>query len=158
VFDTLETDMSTASGAGELEAVCDVCLQLIADGEGNVWVDQNAAHQLYHSPAWPPGQDYDEDDDECDDLGELTPGVQNVPWRTTHTACEVCRWPYLIPVERIRSWQSYLHWSAHLMSKEWLPATDWREFVLRSLEPKRAAVAGLRPSQPQDLTFRGIGS
>lgn len=66
-------------------------------------------------------------------------------------------WAYAIAVERIRSWQAFLHWTVHLMDKRWLAGTDWQLIALRSLEPRQAAVSGLRPLRPQGLDWNRIG-
>jgi len=47
--------------------------------------------------------------------------------------------PYKIEVERIRTWQRFLYWSAQVTGKKWRVATDWRLFTLRSPQPQRAA-------------------
>lgn len=133
----------------DLIAVCDVCLQQIDDGDGHVWADQDDANSAFYST--------DGSDDPLDFLG-LTTRPDVVAWRTTHTSCGMSDCAYKIEVERIRTWQSFLYWSAHLTGKKWHVATDWRVFALRSLEPTRGAVSGLRPVRPQDLRQRGIGA
>lgn len=39
----MEPYMTDAMPTPDLQAICDSCLQPIADGEGHVWVDQHAA-------------------------------------------------------------------------------------------------------------------
>jgi hypothetical protein len=38
----MEPYMTDATPTPDLQAICDNCLQPIADGEGHVWVDQHA--------------------------------------------------------------------------------------------------------------------
>lgn len=135
----------------DLQAICDICLEPIADGDGSVWVDPDAADKavrLSNATA-----------DSSQRLDEfLAANTEDVPWHTTHSTCQdIPTWAYAIAVERIRGWPAYLHWCAHLMGKTWIDGTDWQEFVLRSLEPKLAAVSGLRPLRPQSLRWGGIG-
>ncbi|GAA2263660.1 hypothetical protein GCM10010430_55290 [Kitasatospora cystarginea] len=143
--------MSDDRPTPDLQAICDVCLQLIGDEEGAVWVDQDAAHNEAQMPV----SKVDEGGFEVLDLTNLPAEVK---WRTTHTTCQDApAWAYAIPVERIRTWPALLHWSVHLMDKRWLEATDWQLFVLRSLEPKLGGISGLRPLRPQGLDWLGIG-
>jgi hypothetical protein len=44
-----EPYMTDATPTPDLQAICDSCLQPIADGEGHVWVDQDAAHTAARS-------------------------------------------------------------------------------------------------------------
>lgn len=139
----------------DLQAVCDSCLKPIADGEGHVWVDQSLAHRVsrrQHGDTipWP-------DSDGEENL--IAESGLDVAWHTTHTECApvMPTWAYAIAVERINTWPRYLHWTAHLMAKGWIEATDWERLILTSVEPQRGAASGLRPVRPQDLEFRGIG-
>jgi hypothetical protein len=140
----------------DLQAICDTCLTVIADGAGHVWVDQAAAHtsiRELRAQQAEPGAGIDVHTWYDDDLA-------GTKWHTTHDTCapEAFETSYAIPVERINTWPAVVHWTAHLMHKGWLEATDWDMFTLRTVEPQRATVSGLRPIRPQDLDFRGIGS
>lgn len=137
----------------DLQAICDTCLTVITEGEGHVWIDQDLAHKAARRAKgdtipWP---DSDGTENVTIDGG--------VPWQTTHTNCapHMPTWAYAIPVERINAWPAFLHWTAQLMGKGWVEATNWDMFILQSVEPQRGAVSGLRPLRPQDLEFRGIG-
>lgn len=139
----------------DLTAICDTCLNTIPAGEGHVWVDQDLAHKVTRrhqgdTIPWP----------DSTGVEDITSPDHGVRWHVTHTACEprMPEWAYAIPVERISTWPSFLHWTAHLMHKGWLEVTDWDDLVLRALEPHRSTPSGLRPNRPQDLDFRGIGS
>ncbi|MDQ3763039.1 MAG: hypothetical protein M3460_15740 [Actinomycetota bacterium] len=141
--------MTDATPSPDLQAICDVCLQPIADGEGYVWVDQGAADTAARSTLPAP--------DAPQSLADFLES-DDVTWHTTHTAChDMPSWAYTISVERIRTWPAYLHWCAHLMGKPWLKTTDWECFVLNSLEPGQAAISGLRPIRPQSLHWQGVG-
>ncbi len=142
--------MTDSTPTPDLQAICDICLQPIADGEGHVWVDQDAADTAARNTL--------PDTDTIQSLNDLLNSGEDVSWHTTHTAChDMPSWAYAIDVERICTWPGYLHWCAHLMDKEWLHATDWQCFVLNSLEPSRAAISGLRPLRPQSLPWHPVG-
>ncbi|MER5653479.1 hypothetical protein ABT076_10730 [Streptomyces sp. NPDC002131] len=143
----------------DLQAICDGCLTVITDGEGNVWTDRHIAEKTSRKAR---GEDTSWMDDEplADATDALTVGEAGVTWHVTHTGCApvMPSWAYAIPVERITTWPAVLHWTAHLMDKGWLAATDWSLLLLKTVEPQRASVSGLRPIRPQDIEFRGIGS
>jgi hypothetical protein len=141
----------------DLQAICDICVQPIADGEGHVWVERSEAIELTMNTALP-----DHATHICDlsEVFEPSSGASEnyMPWRTTHTTC--CPVPsheYGIAVERIRTWAAYLHWTVHVTRKPWLWVTDWHMFVLRSLEPDRGGLSGVRPKEAQSLEWDGIG-
>lgn len=143
----------------DLQAICDGCLTVIADGEGHVWTDRHIAEKTARQAR---GEDVSwmDDDPLADATDALVGGETGVAWHTTHSDCapKMPSWAYAIPVERINTWPAFLHWTAHLMDKGWLGGTDWAEFIHRSVNPTHAAVSGLRPIHPQDTKFRGIGS
>ncbi|MET9083245.1 hypothetical protein ABZX77_15350 [Streptomyces sp. NPDC004237] len=137
--------------AYDLEAVCDVCLQPVRDGEGALAVDTARAERLVH--AWRKRVG-------ADPLAVFphTSGHHCAAWTVRHHTCgRQPRFCYAISVERIRTWTGLLHWSAHLADKHWLVATDWNALVLRALEPRRAAVSGLLPVRPRDLRGGPVG-
>lgn len=138
----------------DLQAICDTCLTAIADGEGHVWIDQDLTHRAARRQQ---GRPTDWEDSDGTESITVDGGI---PWNTTHDACAPHKpaWAYAIPVERINTWPAFLHWTAQLMSKGWLEVTDWDMCILRSVEPQRGAVSGLRPVRPQNLEFWGIGS
>ena len=95
----------TSPAAGQdLLAVCEVCLQLIADGDGAVWCRPETAAA--------PSEPSDCDDDTSLTLTELLAQPDTrARWRVTHEDCEPAA-GYQIAVERIRTWPAYLHWTA----------------------------------------------
>ncbi|MCM2431066.1 hypothetical protein [Streptomyces sp. RKAG337] len=135
----------------DLVAVCDLCLQAIADGEGALEVDTAAADRaarIWRERVGP------------DPLAvfRTTPGARPVAWTVRHGGCgSAPRFAYTIAVERVRSWTALLHWWTHLADKSWLPATDWQDLMVRALEPRQAAVSGILPSRPRDLRGGPIG-
>jgi hypothetical protein len=50
-----------------------------------------------------------------------------VRWQALHTSCDpdLEREDYFIEVDRIRTAEDALRWTAHLMPKTWLHRTDW---------------------------------
>lgn len=141
------------SNTVDIVAICDTCLTAIADGEGHVWIDQDLAHRTARHQK---GQTAGWEDSDGTETITVDGGL---PWNTTHNDCHPAKpaWAYAIPVERINTWPSFLHWTAHLMNKGWIEVTNWDMYILQSVEPQRGATSGLRPARPQDLEFRGIG-
>jgi hypothetical protein len=142
----------------DLQAICDSCLAPIAEGEGHVWTDQHvslkeARKARGESVEWM-------DNDPITDIADtLLVGEAGVAWHVTHAECapRMPSWAYAIPVERITTWPAFLHWTAHLMGKGWLGATDWDRLIHRAVNPHHSTPSGLRPIRPQDTEFRGIG-
>jgi len=131
--------MTTVPKNADLQAVCDICLQAIRPGEGAVWADQDAAWQAVWATPTTSGR-------AC-----LAGQPAAVEWQTDHTVCvEIPGDAFTIPVEEISRWSSALHWTAHLISQRWVEATDWSEYLLRSLDPQHQTPGGLHPLQPQD--------
>lgn len=51
-------------------------------------------------------------------------------WMARHIACDDIDGPfYAIDVERIRTPEQMLWWTAHLMEKRWLTFTNWRGII-----------------------------
>lgn len=141
----------------DLQAICDSCLTVIAEGEGHVWTDRHVAERTARMAR---GEDVSWMADDPQTDANLTVGEIGTAWHTTHNGCapEMPSWAYAIPVERINTWPAFLHWTAHLMDKSWLDGTDWTELIHRAVNPIHSAVSGLRPVRPQDIEFRGTGS
>jgi hypothetical protein len=128
----------------DLLAVCDVCLQLIADDDGAVWCRPDTV-----ATAPPP----DEGQFLLDELLAM-PDTRS-RWRVTHDGCEPGE-GYRIAVERIRTWPAYLHWTAHLMGKGWFAGTNWDDLILDTLDPT-STQPGIRPRTARDLGHRHVG-
>lgn len=107
--------------------ICDVCTQLIADGEGYVHTNLGDAVKA---------RQFDLGQDRTvlrivtfDDLAKMP---RRSRWRTHHEKCL----PFLgdsndywMDVERLRTWRQIAHWSAHLSGKNWFAYTDWTGLV-----------------------------
>ena len=128
----------------DLTLICETCLFPIARGKGSVYVrtgDLRDYREAMHEwrEAHPDGS--------AVDLIELVDDFpEDIHWRTGHDACrddhdEGC---YEIDDELIASWGALAHWTAHLMSKNWLGDSDWDELlreVAGEVPPRRIRVA-----------------
>lgn len=54
-------------------------------------------------------------------------------WQPAHDSCRklFLELHYDIPVERLRTPRDVLAWTAHLIGKNWLSVTDWRDWLYR---------------------------
>jgi len=107
---------------------CSVCDKPVADDDGYVTMDMAEIPRV---------------EDERKVWGEANPeGVtaakldtypKSAPWRVFHLDCdpEPDREAYSIDVGRIRSSWAAMAWTAHLMRKTWLAATDWDVLIER---------------------------
>ncbi|GGU52065.1 hypothetical protein [Streptomyces violascens] len=135
----------------DLVAVCDVCLGEIADGGGVLEVNTAAADRALRAWRTRVGADPQA-------LFHLTPGTRPVKWVVRHHDCDTGPvFAYTIAVERIRSWTGAMEWSVHLADKPFLAATDWFDLLDRALHPRRAAVSGILPRTPRDLSGGPVG-
>jgi hypothetical protein len=104
----------------ELDFICDLCGLPVEDGAGALYVAHAdvAAARTSMAPS-----DADGRLDVIAFLGQPVPAL----WHIHH---DVCRAPdadgYDIAVELVRRWRDLAHWTAQLMEKSWLPATNWR--------------------------------
>lgn len=124
--------MTTEPPAAELQAICERCVQVIADGEGALWVN-------------PPAPD------------TRRTQANRVPWHVTHTGCDAPRVGYRIEIERVRTWAGLLHWAAHLMDKDWVSDTNFADLIRDTLNPTSTAPGGIRPLNLRDLGHRHVG-
>lgn len=133
------------NGNAELQAICEVCMFSIADGEGAVWIQPPTA------PTRPTHVELDR--------SQPAPGghAGRATWHVTHDECDHPRIGYRIEVERIRTWAAYLHWTGHLMSKDWIGDTNWSDMVLDSLNPTSTTTGGIRPLILRDPGHRYVG-
>ncbi|MFD0629738.1 hypothetical protein ACFQ2K_51235 [Streptomyces sanglieri] len=62
---------------------------------------------------------------------ELLEGPDQARWRASHEGCDPERGGshYLVAAEKLRTRADLLDWTAHLMEKNWLSATDWRDLL-----------------------------
>ncbi|WP_189971208.1 hypothetical protein [Streptomyces violascens] len=135
----------------DLTAMCDLCLGEGAEGDGVLEVDTAAADSALRAWRAKAGADPHA-------LFHLTSGARPVKWRVRHHSCGTGpRFAYTIAVERIRSWTAAVDWSIHLTDKTFLAATDWFDLLDRALHPRRAAVSGILPRIPRDLSGGPVG-
>ena len=112
----------------EINWTCYVVGQPVEDKAGYVAVDVYEAVRVERERA-----EWDEARPGVD-IGEMMrsyPGPAR--WQALHGACDPLdeRGPYAIDVHRTRTPWMLLSWTAHLMGKTWLAATDWDEIIER---------------------------
>jgi hypothetical protein len=127
--------------ACEIGWVCEVCREPITDDSGYLTLDYAAAlryeddtrqwreqHRELHRMLRP------------DAVAALRDYPERVRWRPLHRKCdpaadsaEAEEWR--IAAGRIQTVGDVLMWTAHLLGKTWLPATEWGE-VLRAVNGK----------------------
>lgn len=49
------------------------------------------------------------------------------------TGCQGCYW---FAVERCTTWAQLVHWTAHLLKKDWVATTNWLDFIEAAAEGK----------------------
>jgi hypothetical protein len=114
----------------ELTLICGQCRTPITDGAGYLGVSlaevRSYLRDLREWQAAHSGQ--------VVDLHTLLEMREEIAWRAEHYACAETRGDngddsYEIGAGRIPTWAALTHWTSHLMSKNWLPATDWAELL-----------------------------
>lgn len=119
----------------DLVLICDTCHKAIANGEGNLWIDDNdVRHAQRLHAAWDRAHTQYDGDIAAGiaatgaDLLDL---VADVPWQAHHNACDPQPHAnaYAIAAAEIRTWGQLLDWTAHLMEKPWLVDTDWGDLL-----------------------------
>lgn len=118
---------------------CDACAQPVHGDEGYIHVDDYAARQVVEAREQDRRDRYERA--KTDPIGayfysltELRSLPQSVPWQVHHRACD----PrpdtddYWFAVERAATHADLLHWTAHLMGKNWLSGTAWDDFIRKA--------------------------
>lgn len=105
---------------------CDKCRRVIADGKGYIHVDfadvkaaeEHARGQALSS--WSTAR-------------QVVAAGGLAPWRVHHRNCDPgpSASGYWFGVESVRTGRALIEWTAHLMEKNWLPATDWSDLLYR---------------------------
>jgi predicted GIY-YIG superfamily endonuclease len=109
--------------------VCDECHGPVGNGEGYLHISYHAIHEAEQNrTGWKakyPGPTIDG--------SALAQYPKPAQWLVHHDECdpESDQGDYVISIERARTAAQMLSWTAHLMGKNWLPATDWRELLER---------------------------
>lgn len=129
---THQPDRSPASPAvvavTELAVICDACAKPISDGAGYLHVSHHAIAEHEQAMArW--REDNQPGGYMC--ITDLLAIPKPARWRAHHRRCdpEPDSSDYWIDVARLRTWRALLEWTAHLMGKRWLPATDWQRLI-----------------------------
>lgn len=64
--------------------------------------------------------------------------VPHAIWRPYHDKCWGGTFSYEIEVHRLRTFEQFASWTAHLWGKKWFPFTDWDTFTRTYLKPADA--------------------
>jgi hypothetical protein len=119
----------------ELNAFCDICNGLIADGEGSIWLrSADLVHAERVTTAREEGRHTKQRDGSAASPGAQPSGLrETAEWNVTHSVCDpgADAAIYRFEVHQCRTWAGLVNWTAHLMEKSWLRHTDWIE-LLRS--------------------------
>lgn len=95
--------MAEAKPTQQLTWTCTVCGNPIADGTGSIFIPYEEIRGALRADCEP-------------------------RWITAHFDCDD-RDGYSIDVERIRTHEQALAWTAHLMGKRWVADTNWLDVV-----------------------------
>jgi hypothetical protein len=136
---TAQAVVSAQKDLDTIEWLCHTCKKPVANGKGYVHVHDNACSEVRQARrAWK--KDLREKQKKSElgsweaiSLDDLMKLPDRVPWEVHHRKCDPNpgRPGYWIGVERIRTYAQMLNWTAHLMSRNWLKDTNWRELISR---------------------------
>jgi hypothetical protein len=114
---------------------CDLCGRRVADGDGYLEVDDQAARgraQIVEEQLRALSARYV---DGAIPVSEIAT-TPRVAWVVYHRDCDPdSESGYWLGVERCRTLEHLLNWNAHLHEKDWLEHTDWDRFIQRRLAP-----------------------
>jgi hypothetical protein len=114
----------------DLTLACGQCRQPIAAGAGYLGVSlAEVRSYLRDLKEWREAHG-----GQVVDLHALLAMRDEIAWRAEHFACAEARGDngddsYEIGSGRITTWAALTHWTAHLMGKNWLAATDWGDLL-----------------------------
>jgi hypothetical protein len=119
--------------ADEIEWVCAVCGQPVADEHGYITVNRAMALQAERE-----NQRWDEEHQQSVTIEELSAGTKLIDWKVLHAECDPKvgddeEESYTIAIADVRTYRSLLFRSLDLVGKTWLKATDWTSFLKRSV-------------------------
>lgn len=117
---------------------CSECGDVVAPGEGDLWVSLQEAHdyndhiqeeRAARPSSWSPVN-----------LSRLMAGPEPAEWRATHSYCwdetlSVLEPIYAIAIEEVQTPSQLLGRTAHLLSKTWLRWTAWEEVIRKAVRP-----------------------
>lgn len=116
----------------ELIMTCSTCHEPIADHQGYLWVSRAAVNDhVQASREWTKEREEEPGGAVSFPITDIFDHPKPVRWRGHHKNCD----PdpdadaYTIESERLSTWADLAHWTAHLMEKSWLSATDWRKLL-----------------------------
>jgi hypothetical protein len=119
----------------EITLICEACRRPMTDAEPGALSVPFAAIRASRREEREPRLDA------AVDLAEFIALPDGPRWTARHYACQPADAPdcYGISHDELRAWADVARWTAHLLAKNWLPASDWDE-VLRE-------AAGISPSK-----------
>jgi hypothetical protein len=123
----------------QLDFICDTCGFPVEDGQGAIYVRFEDIRNYQSQKA-----DWLETRPEHGalDLPTLMAMPVPIPWHIHHNACAPADVDvYGICVEQVRTWRQLLKWTAHLMPKNWLSATNWASVVGDAAEGRTSRIA-----------------
>lgn len=111
-----------------VEWICDVCKSPIDNTLGGVWISHDHIRKAME-PQRPQS---------LMTVSEIMARLEDgSTWRITHDRCaprDTLDDSYWLPVESLRTDTTLLNWTAHLLSKSWLPNTDWDDVIRQAIE------------------------
>lgn len=137
------------SGGDRLRWYCDECGHEVANGSGYVTIDGRAAwarlrakNQMRSAREVVPGETPAQAVRRrvtFTNLSAVLTLEDEHPrplWHALHAACDPQpdSLDYWLAVESISTLPQVLNWTAHLMGKEWVSETDWRDLINRIAE------------------------
>ncbi|MFC7494540.1 MULTISPECIES: hypothetical protein [unclassified Nocardioides] len=109
---------------------CAACGFPIADGDGWVQARMSEVNQREIDVAEWESEHTKDDGPTALTYSELMDAPGPVPWTALHEVCDgTAGEPYAIDVEELRTPWDLIRWTADLMQKSWLKATDWSEVI-----------------------------
>lgn len=116
--------------------ICETCHKPVDNGTGYLHVDLKETGIRERAYAEWERRHTDEDGNttiQGSAWTELFDLPERAPWQAHHAACDPDpeAGDYWFSIERARTHADLLRWTAHLMEKTWLEATDWQELIDR---------------------------
>ena len=111
----------------ELALICRACRQPIEGDTGALRATYAAINSVRAAEAeWAERQG-----DRAISITELMLAPEPVPWLPYHDRCdpEFESASYQIDSAQLSTWRHLARWTAHLMSKNWFPFSDWDELL-----------------------------
>ncbi|MGW2183645.1 hypothetical protein ACWCXX_37630 [Streptomyces sp. NPDC001732] len=132
----------------ELFLVCQGCGHRISDDAGYLWAHTAEVNAVQRE--WKAQHARAADRALAMDLVDLLEGPDQARWQATHVGCDPERGGshYRVAAGKLRTRADLLDWTAHLMEKNWLPATDWHDLLREARKGgERLAVIAPEPSR-----------